>query len=206
MKKFTFISLLCVFVLILILKGNPEVFHSEILPSIFKVSGKGPQGIDQIDSISMNYQAFSKDIPPFKSSISNTSPLITPNTNISPAQSSDFPPKPVTKVPSIIASNFEEQQIIVPAGARLPAALVDSSGGLSPQQAEVLDSISEEFLDSALSAQNHAGDAKNTKVAEENWSKSLNEANDRYRALFGVDAFNARTIQAAKEALSDKSK
>jgi hypothetical protein len=29
------------------------------------------------------------------------------------------------------------------------------------------------------------------------------EANERYRSLYGVDAYNARTIQAAKEALAD---
>lgn len=94
-------------------------------------------------------------------------------------------------------------ETIVPTGSRLPAAIVDSSANLTPAQAEVLDRISEDFLDSAVTNNVGVDDLKKNKEAQKKWSQSLMEANERYRSLYGVDAYNARTIQAAKEALAD---
>jgi hypothetical protein len=97
-----------------------------------------------------------------------------------------------------------QMEMNVPRGARLPAAIVDASTNLTPAQAEVLDRISEDFLDSAVSSNPGVDDLQKNKSAQKKWSQSLMEANERYRSLYGVDAYNARTIQAAKEALADR--
>jgi hypothetical protein len=95
-------------------------------------------------------------------------------------------------------------EIPIPSGARLPAAIVDSSKNLTSRQTEVLDAISEKFLDSAMPSFTGAEDSSPKKTSGKNWSPSLNEANERYRSLFGVDAYNAWTSQAAREALNDQ--
>jgi hypothetical protein len=97
-----------------------------------------------------------------------------------------------------------DTEITIPSGARLPAAIVDSSKNLTSPQTEVLDAISEEFLDSAIPSSTGAEDSSPQKTSGKNWSPSLNEANERYRSLFGVDAYNAWTSQAAREALNDQ--
>lgn len=94
-------------------------------------------------------------------------------------------------------------EISIPSGARLPAAIVDASKNLTPTQTDVMDAISEKFLDSAMPSFIVPQDVPPKKNAEKSWSQSLNEANERYRSLFGVDAYNAWTSQAAKEALND---
>ena len=97
-----------------------------------------------------------------------------------------------------------DMEIPIPSGARLPAAIVDSSKNLTSPQTEVLDAISEKFLDSAMPSSTVAEDFSPKQTSEKNWSSSLNEANERYRSLFGVDAYNAWTSQAAREALNDQ--
>jgi hypothetical protein len=97
-----------------------------------------------------------------------------------------------------------DMEISIPSGARLPAAIVDASKNLTPTQTEVMDAISEKFLDSAMPSSIVPQDVSPQKNAEKSWSQSLNEANERYRSLFGVDAYNAWTSQAAKEALNDQ--
>lgn len=97
-----------------------------------------------------------------------------------------------------------DMEISIPRGARLPAAIVDASKNLTPTQTEVMDAISEKFLDSAMPSSNVPQDVTPKNISEKKWSQSLNEANERYRSLFGVDAYNAWTSQAAKEALNDQ--
>ena len=97
-----------------------------------------------------------------------------------------------------------DTEISIPSGARLPAAIVDASKNLTPTQTDVMDAISEKFLDSAMPSSAVTQDVSPQKNAEKNWSQSLNEANERYRSLFGLDAYNAWTSQAAKEALNDQ--
>ena len=97
-----------------------------------------------------------------------------------------------------------DMEIPIPNGARLPAAIVDSSKNLTSPQTEIMDAISEKFLDSAMPSSTAAKDSSPQKTSEKNWSPSLNEANERYRSLFGVDAYNAWTSQAAREALNDQ--
>ena len=97
-----------------------------------------------------------------------------------------------------------DTEISIPSGARLPAAIVDSSKNLTSPQTEVMDAISEKFLDSSIPSSTGAQDFSPQKTSEKHWSQSLNAANERYRSLFGVDAYNAWTSQAAKEALNDQ--
>ncbi len=99
--------------------------------------------------------------------------------------------------------DMELLELIIPRGERLPAAILYSPSHLTPQQAEVLDRISEEFLDSVLPARSESQETLG-KTDSKKWSKSLNDANEKFRAIFGVDAFNAVTLQAAKEALAEK--
>lgn len=105
--------------------------------------------------------------------------------------------------PSKPKLDMEILEIVIPRGARLPAAILHSPSNLSPQQAEVLDRISEEFLNSIMPERFESKESLE-KIDLKLWSKSLNDANEKFRAVFGVDAFNAVTMQAAKEALADK--
>jgi hypothetical protein len=105
--------------------------------------------------------------------------------------------------PSKPKVDMEILEIVIPRGARLPAAILHSPNNLSPQQAEVLDRISEEFLNSVMPETSESKESLE-KIDSKLWSKSLNDANEKFRAVFGVDAFNAVTMQAAKEALADK--
>ena len=111
---------------------------------------------------------------------------------------------PIGNLSKASQSEGVDMEISIPSGARLPAAIVDASKNLTPTQTEVMDAISEKFLDSAMPSSAVTQDVFPKKNAEKNWSQSLNEANERYRSLFGVDAYNAWTSQAAKEALNDQ--
>jgi hypothetical protein len=111
---------------------------------------------------------------------------------------------PIANLSKASQSEGVDMEISIPSGARLPAAIVDASKNLTPTQTEVMDAISEKFLDSAMPSSAVTQDVSPQKNAEKNWSQSLNEANERYRSLFGVDAYNAWTSQAAKEALNDQ--
>jgi hypothetical protein len=111
---------------------------------------------------------------------------------------------PIGNLSNDSQSEGVDMEISIPSGARLPAAIVDASKNLNPTQTEVMDAISEKFLDSAMPSSTVTQDVSPQKTSEQNWSQSLNEANERYRSLFGVDAYNAWTSQAAKEALNDQ--
>jgi hypothetical protein len=111
---------------------------------------------------------------------------------------------PIANLSKASQSEGVDMEISIPSGARLPAAIVDASKNLTPTQTEVMDAISEKFLDSAMPSSNVPQDVPPKNISEKKWSQSLNEANERYRSLFGVDAYNAWTSQAAKEALNDQ--
>jgi hypothetical protein len=111
---------------------------------------------------------------------------------------------PIGNLSKASQSEVVDMEISIPSGARLPAAIVDTSKNLTPTQTEVMDAISEKFLDFAMPSFNVPQDVPPKNISEKKWSQSLNEANERYRSLFGVDAYNAWTSQAAKEALNDQ--
>lgn len=102
-------------------------------------------------------------------------------------------------------------EFIVPRGAVLPAALVDSAEGASPAQNAALDTLANEFLNELA-----ADDAPKPPTVvplkkpparagqPDRWDAATRMADERYRQLFGVEAYNAWTAAAAKEALADK--
>jgi len=99
-----------------------------------------------------------------------------------------------------------EEVIPVPLGAQLPAALVDPAPDATAEQAVALDNLADDFLNSTAADPDSTNNGNPTtpKDAEENWNSAASEANERYRSLFGVEAYNAWTTAAAKEALAEK--
>jgi|GEM_PF-2421095 len=128
-------------------------------------------------------------------------------------------------------------EIPVPRGMVLPAAFSDSGTPLSPAQSAALDSIADEFLETAFPAAGTAvnessntattsnpasgggtpsplpaNDAQNAgpTITDEDLQNAggdpadaLRLANERYRQLFGHEAFNTWSTRAALEALAD---
>jgi hypothetical protein len=75
---------------------------------------------------------------------------------------------------------------------------MDEGYGASTAQVQSLDDIAGEFLDNALApASPSQGDVQN-------WRIAARLADERYRTMFGVEAFNRWSIEAAKEALAEK--
>jgi len=91
-----------------------------------------------------------------------------------------------------------DQEIPVPRGEPVPAAIMDEGYGASTAQVQSLDDIAGEFLDNALApASPSQGDVQN-------WRSAARLADERYRTMFGVEAFNRWSIEAAKEALAER--
>jgi hypothetical protein len=76
---------------------------------------------------------------------------------------------------------------------------MDEGYGASAGQVQSLDDIAGEFLDNALSS----GPAAQADV--QNWRDAARLADERYRSMFGIEAFNRWSMEAAKEALAEKS-
>lgn len=110
--------------------------------------------------------------------------------------------------PASVAQGRAEEVIPVPIGARLPAALVDPAPNATAAQTTALDNLGDEFLNSTApsqtTAKNGSATSPGTSSDEGNWNSAAAEANERYRSLFGVEAFNAWSTAAAKEALTEK--
>jgi hypothetical protein len=75
---------------------------------------------------------------------------------------------------------------------------MDEGHGASAAQVQSLDDIAGEFLDNALDSgsPNQAG--------IKNWRDAARLADERYRSMFGIEAFNRWSMDAAKEALAEK--
>jgi hypothetical protein len=250
MKKITILSLFSILILVLFLKGNPELISFEktyqsfikgnenvlnqsvdsnerkvgdALPLLQKqkapplngdnnasaTSDNAQEVINTSQAVetnprSKNAQQVISSIPPSFEIAQINSKTTSRALEISPRAANANPNRANTSAEQITEAKGLNVETIVPTGGRLPAAIVDSSANLTEPQAEVLDRISEEFLDSAVTNNVGVDDLKKNKAAEKKWSQSLMEANERYRSLYGVDAYNARTIQAAKEALADR--
>jgi hypothetical protein len=76
-------------------------------------------------------------------------------------------------------------------GVKAPVALAGTGEPLPPPQAAAIEQIGQEF-DRAVAA---GGDT------EEAWEAARKAADERYRLLFGDEAFNQKTIREAREAL-----
>ena len=91
---------------------------------------------------------------------------------------------------------IREITIPVPVGAKIPALFQDDTPK-PPQQMKALDRIASEFEQNV--SEIPAGMTK-----EEVWEASRSIADERYKTLFGYQAFNQYHIKAAKEALKEK--
>jgi|GEM_PF-2691585 len=138
--------------------------------------------------------------PPTQSQPSSSSP--SPATARQPMQNTQ--PAPSTS----FASALPTQDILVPVGLPLPAALVDEALNATPAQVAALDAISEKFLDAiapntTLAPTTQVPSAPATKPSA-TWNKAQNEADANYYAIFGQEAYVAQGIKASKEALNDR--
>lgn len=103
------------------------------------------------------------------------------------------------------ASQQDAIDIIAPIGARLPAALVQTNEGVRPEaalnavQQELADDLATEFAKEI--ARNDAQHPVSTETAESNadalkfWKNAAERADDRFRSLFGVEAYNRESIR-----------
>lgn len=127
---------------------------------------------------------------------------VSANTGTSRSQTS---PRISSSAPASIPQGAAEEVVPVPLGARLPAALVDSATDVTPEQAAVLDNLADDFLNSTTPSASGNGPSPSPKNDEApGWDPAVVDADERYRSLFGVDAYNTWTSAAAKEALAEK--
>ncbi len=105
----------------------------------------------------------------------------------------------------------------MPLGAVLPASLSHPPEGTTPAQVAVLESIYEEFVGNvpiegedsspaspASDVELVAAESPQIVAPLTDWSEATQIANERYRQLFGVQAFNAWSAAAAREALAER--
>jgi hypothetical protein len=134
------------------------------------------------------------------------SPLTTPTRpSFSVPQSNSFAQVPIASDPAL-ASN---QEILVPQGGRLPAALIDLDQ-TTPQQAQAADQIAESFLNVVSNGAPEVAQPRNRAAKDAGaargraWEAARAEADERYRQLFGDEAYKAYSNAAAIEALREK--
>jgi hypothetical protein len=110
-----------------------------------------------------------------------------------------------TSAPVYDAAGSElSTEIPVPHQVAVPAATIDTAENATPAQADALDAISEKFLDDyTRPAPANASNIAGAITDRSRWQDAAFEANQRYRGMFGVDAYNYWTSAAAKEALTD---
>lgn len=128
-----------------------------------------------------------------------------------PLQSSRSQPAP----PAAVAQT--EQEIPVPTGAQLPAAIVDEGTAFAPAQAMAADAIAGAFMDAV--SQGGAGNGSPSRAQgsatanpgqhssaspQSVWDQARAQADARYRALFGDSAYNAYTKSARIEAMAEQ--
>lgn len=102
--------------------------------------------------------------------------------------------------------------MLVPLGASLPASLVDPGEGATQAQINVLDRMADDFVRQVQAPETEESAAPATKPntarpADQqpaNWSAAAQAADERYRQLFGVEAYNAWSAAASKEGLQEK--
>ena len=118
---------------------------------------------------------------------------------------------PQSPAPPSTASVSSGEGLLVPLGASLPAPLVDPGDGATSAQVNMLDRISDDFVrrveagggDEAAPLKTDRNNTGNPAQRPANWDAATREADERYRQLFGVEAYNARTSAAAREGLQE---
>lgn len=105
----------------------------------------------------------------------------------------------------VAASEQDGIEIIVPFGARLPTALVQTNEGVRPgaalnsAQQELADDLATEFAEEI--AQNDAKHPVPSETTKPNadalnfWKNAADRADDRFRSLFGFEAYNRESAR-----------
>lgn len=88
-------------------------------------------------------------------------------------------------------------------GVRVPAALLKSDTPLPPIVARAKEQIAEDFVREITEATNKGVGGKDLDTVVD---AARNRADSRFRSIFGYDAYNAFTMQAAREALESSKK
>jgi len=93
----------------------------------------------------------------------------------------------------------------VPFGARVPVAFVADDTPLTPQQADAINRIAEDFNTAVTQSPSDAAGQETPSISEEEtWDQARQIADNRYRVLFGDDAANRVQMKSALEALQEK--
>jgi hypothetical protein len=103
---------------------------------------------------------------------------------------------PAAGEPPAPVRSTRDLEIPVPTGAKVPVVFYDQEPRPLPQQ-QALDRIAAEFSDTV--SRPPAGYSQ-----QEVWEAARKIADERYTVLYGFDAFNQISMQAAKEALKEK--
>ena len=110
----------------------------------------------------------------------------TPETTEAAAEETATPPAPASR----------DLNIAVPTGAKVPVVFYDNQARPLPQQ-QALDGIASEFNEIISNPPPGYTQA-------EVWEAARKLADERYTVLYGFEAFNQMSMQAAREALKDK--
>lgn len=110
-----------------------------------------------------------------------------------------------------MGGSIPAMEFIVPRAAILPAAFLDSAEGASEAQGAALDRLAHDFLSELAAAEAPKPPPVSPSKKQparpgqpDRWDAATRLADERYRQLFGVEAYNAWTAAAAKEALAEK--
>jgi hypothetical protein len=95
------------------------------------------------------------------------------------------------------ANSQTSEEIQVPPGAKIPAALAGASqeNDFSPAQISIKERIAQEFLEQTQSTAKPDGSDLAT------WNRLANDADERLRKMIGHDAFNRMSLSASQQAL-----
>ena len=108
-----------------------------------------------------------------------------------PPAASGQPAVTATPLPAVV-------DLEIPAGARLPLALVESGEALSREQITAVDATATDFVQAVIpGAPGREAAPKNPK---ESWSRAQRQADERYRLLFGNQAADQAAVRGAREA------
>lgn len=135
-----------------------------------------------------------------------------PNSDVNRADSSSPRPAPTIPAAPIAISSPEADgsPIPVPAGTRLPAVLIDL-GQTTNQLAGVADQIAAAYLDRGTATNSSTAPTRSS--AKESrpgaseapaWDAAREAADERYRAIFGQEAYVRNSAEAARQALGSK--
>ena len=182
---------------------SPQQNHRNFTPPV------NPGASQSVSSVTANSSSKQANSP----SVSSSNPV--PSQTLSSPQSVPLIASPVSSGGGSTIQS--EDTFVVPLGARLPAAFSDNATNLTPQQAIARDGIANDFMDSLPANEESTdtspsangdsspdqGQGTGSSVPQGEWDSAATDADDRYRAMFGVEAYNAWSAASAKEALAE---